>query len=146
LFDDRQPQIVYEPAAYWTPVAALTQPPLFKTLMQTAKAGSIVRLKVQGNAVTIYQSMRRDNPLTYVAGNTRDVRVCLMVGDAPVPCEPESMETGERATASYRQSAVNGVSVPILIYGFGPGEHNLIIENRDTRIMTIDAFRVHPEE
>jgi hypothetical protein len=149
FFDDRQPQIVYEPALNWTAITTTTQPPFFKTMMQTSKPGSIVRLKIEGNAVTIYQAMRAERPATistpFVPSYTRDMRVCLMVGDGPIPCEPEAMEIGERATANYRQSSLTAAGVPILIYGLGPGEHNLIIENRDSRIMTIDAFRVHPE-
>jgi hypothetical protein len=155
FYDDRQPGIVYEPALYWTATTSSRQPPFFKTQMQTGKAGSIVRLKVKGNAITIYQSMKADVAAILNAEGriitpfspsyTRNMRVCLMVGDGPTPCEPEAVEIGERATASYVQSNLAAAGVPILIYGLGPGEHNLIIENRDTRIMTIDAFRVHPE-
>ncbi len=146
LFDDRQSQIVYEPAVNWTALAATTQPPFFKTEMKANNAGSIVRLRVEGNAITIYQTMATDRVVGFavVPSNTRDVRVCLMVGDGPIPCEPEAVEIGERTTTSYRQSNFNGAGIPILIYGLGVGEHNLIIENRDTRAMSIDAFRVHP--
>jgi hypothetical protein len=151
LFDDREPEIAYEPSVNWTAATSTTQPPLFKTEMRGTKAGSIVRLRVDGNAISIYQTMRADamvlqpsGSYLFVPGNTRDMRVCLMVGDGPIPCEPEAMEIGERATASYRQSAMNGAGIPILIYGLGPGEHNIIIENRDMRTMSIDAIRVHP--
>jgi hypothetical protein len=145
--------ISLEPETSWSELVSRTSPPRGPynfTEMNATSAGSVAQVHVEGNAVTLYQ--------TISTRGSRDVRVCMPVTDAVIHCTAEASinasdildQTSLPAyalaveLANFSQNGRPAFFLPVMFYGLGAGEHELIFENRDHgRIFSIDAIEVH---
>ena len=159
FYDSADAPISYEPAAFWNARNFVFPPPsgaFGKSDEITNNAGAIAQMQVNGNAVTLYQ--------TISAVGSRDNRICLLITFATIHCTGASDTSAagivnppldsENEPVAYalavdmanfsQFSAAARFFTPIMFYGLGEGPHQLIIENRDhNRITSIDAIHVH---
>ena len=127
IYDDTQAGILYEPASAWKS-STTTYGPLYgpwnKTEHTATNAGALVQLNVNGNGIILYQTA-----ITY----SRRIRVCLKTS------------LGQECNTFSQYSGRSTHFAPIAFYGFGTGDHQLVIENRDHgRILSVDGVRVLP--
>lgn len=154
FYDSVEAPISYEGAPFWQTMnyaASFPSGAYGRSERMTKYAGAIAQMQVDGNAITLYQTMNTNR--------SRDVRICLLISYATIHCTQSSDTTNLGIThpaspapyalavdmAQFSQSA-GAVSyfTPIMFYGLGEGEHQLIFENRDhNRFMGIDAILVH---
>src|SRR5690606_18184078 len=93
FFDDADAPISYEPATAWsdTTVSRFGPPlgPFNITEHTTSNAGSIAQMQVDGNAVTLFQ--------TLFILNSADVRICLLVTGEVIHCADEASSNAAAA-------------------------------------------------
>lgn len=127
LYDNTNPGLRYEPAPFWTSVTTTTGPvtgPYNKTQHTATNAGAIVQMNVNGNGVILYQT---------ASTGSRYLRVCLRT------------HLGQECTEYSQYAGRATYFSPVAFYGFGTGDHQLVIENRShATIMSVDAVRVIP--
>jgi hypothetical protein len=133
LYDDAVATITYAPEPFWTvtTTAAFGPPrgPYNRTEHTGSNNGTIAQLNVNGNGFILYQTAR--------STSSRTVRVCLIVTSGlPMECSDFS-----------QNSAVARYFTPIAFFGFGGGQHQVILENRQhgtTNNLSVDGVRVLP--
>jgi hypothetical protein len=154
FYDSATAPISYEGAPFWQTLAypyAYPAGAYGRSEQVTKYAGAIAQMEIEGNALTLYQ--------TISTNRSRDVRICLLISLATIHCTQNSDTTTlgiaePPATpapyalavdmANFSQLGALSYFTPIMFYGLGEGEHQLIFENRDhNRFMGIDAILVH---
>ena len=158
FFDDADAAISFEPSIGWTTTtrARFGPPagPFNITEHLASNAGSIAQMRIDGNAVTLFQ--------TLFNRNTADARICVLITGAVIHCADEASTTAAEVenptssaswalaveTANFSQSSRRRVYfAPIMFYGLGSSTadlpHTIIIENRQHgRSLSIDAIQV----
>ncbi len=131
VYDDAVATITFAPEPFWTVVtnASLNPPrgPYSRTEHTATSNGTIAQLNVNGNGFILYQ--------TATTTGSRTVRICLVVPALPTE------------GSDFSQNAATRYFTPIAFLGFGPGAHQVVVENRQhgtTNRMSIDAVRVLP--
>jgi hypothetical protein len=127
---DENLDILYGPEPFWVfSTSARSGPPRgpFNRTEHTAtNAGTLAQVYVDGNALVIYQSG--------TSRNSSYVRVCLVVPGDDMECSEYSQNS--RRAAYF---------TPVVIYGLGDDEHEVVIENRyPGRTFSIDGIGVLP--
>jgi outer membrane biosynthesis protein TonB len=131
LYDDTNATgIRYEPAPLWTSTTALYGPPrgpYLKTETSTLKAGSVMQVYLNGNALVLYQQA--------ASANSRSVRVCVIDSQSKLQC----------STFSQNYARLTYFS-PIVFYGLGSNaDHVVILENLDyNKKFNVDGLQVLP--
>jgi len=156
LYDDTTQSISYEPAPFWIAEESRNGPPrgpFQQTEHTTSNAGSIAQMLVDGNALTIFQ--------TVDGRNTDEARICLIVTGTTIHCTVEASTSAEAIRnpvspppyalavelANFSQRGRRSFFTPILFYGLGETDtgHQIIVENRDhgrAGELSIDAVLV----
>lgn len=158
FYDDSDAALSLEPSTAWSQTATARLGPPFGpfnlTETTTTDAGAIAQMRVDGNAVTLFQ--------TLFIRNTADARVCVLVTDTVIHCTPESSTTASGVenpsgnapwalaveTANFsQQNRRRAFFAPIMFYGLGGSSadlpHTIIIENRQHGYtLSIDAIQV----
>jgi hypothetical protein len=131
LYDDTNTNLVYGPQALWNPVtnAAFGPPrgPYNRTEHKTTNYGAVVQITVNGNGMILYQ--------TAYTTTSRNVRICIVTAQG-LDCSDFSQNVSR---ATY--------FTPIAFFGFGSGNHQIIVENRNqgtTNNLSMDGVRVLP--
>jgi hypothetical protein len=157
FYDSATAPISYEGAPFWQTLAYPYAYPLGaygRSEQVTKYAGAIAQMEIEGNAITLYQTINTNR--------SRDVRICLLISLATIHCTqnsdtttlgiaepPELPDTPAPYAlavdmANFSQNGALSYFTPIMFYGLGEGDHQLIFENRDhNRFMGIDAVLVH---
>lgn len=139
LYDDTESSLLYEAESFWKfTISPTTLGPYNKTEHTATNAGSIMQLRIDGNAFVLYQ--------TASTLNSSDVRVCLLITEATVHCGAygESDDIAALQTSNFSQGLVGlKYFTPVVFYGLGDGTHPIIIENRDHgKKLSIDAIMI----
>jgi hypothetical protein len=127
--------IRYEPAPLWTSTTALYGPPrgpYLKTETSTLKAGSVMQVYLNGNALIVYQQA--------AIGNSRSVRVCVVI---PVT----GGQPNKLLCTTYSQNYARlTYFTPVVFYGLGSNaDHVVILENLDhNKKFNVDGLQVLP--
>lgn len=137
------------PDVLWSAQTTTDRPPsgpFNQTQTVTTNAGAIAQMKISGNALTLFYRMG--------STSSRWANICWITAvDTTIHCTPQAETTnGSVAYSDSRQmsefsqnNATTNVFVPMAFYGFGEGEHEIIIENRDNGSeFNIDALLVQP--
>lgn len=138
LYDDADADILYGPQPFWSDTTNYRMGPprgAWQLTEHTAtNAGSVAQMYITGNALTLYQ--------TADTRNSADVRICLVITDAVIHCSDKGEERRANQTSSFSQNGRRTYFTPIVFYGLGDDEHQVIFENRDHgRSFSIDAIR-----
>jgi hypothetical protein len=153
FYDNPEAPLSYEPFTSWTQTTTVFGPPrgpFGLTEATTTNAGSIVQMRVNGNALTLFQTLD--------IRNTADARICVVVTGVVIHCTLESATTAQDVEnpdslppyalafelANFSQSGRRTYFAPIMFYGLGSNTpHVVIIENRDhTKILSVDGLLV----
>ena len=157
FYDDSNTSINYEPGISWDETTNTRngppRGPFNQTEHTTRNAGAISQMRVEGNAVTLYQTMNNRN--------SSNVRMCVIITGDTIHCTDDANTTAQRVReddlggslpsyalavemANFSQRARRSYFTPILFYGLGAGEHEIIFENRDHgATFSLDALMVH---
>ncbi len=135
LYDDSeltgdQSPVRFAPELFWDATIAKNGPPRGPwqlTESGSSNIGAIMQVFVEGNALTIYQKV--DNR------SSAEVQVCLVI---------ESIEGNLLECTDFSQRGRRTYFTPIMLYGFGSGEHQVIFENLDSGRFNVDALQVIP--
>jgi hypothetical protein len=132
LYDDAAAAITFAPEPFWTVTTnAVYSPPrgpYNRTEHTATNYGSVAQMNVNGNGLILYQTAR--------SVGSRNVRICLVVPGQPNDCSDFSQNS---AAARY--------FTPIAFFGFGPGSHEVIVEQRNhgtSNNLSVDGVRVLP--
>lgn len=128
IYDDSDAGLVYGPFGLWTSVTARYGPsrgPWNMTEHTSIYAGALVQMRVEGNALILYQ--------TASTRNSRKAVFCLTTIEG-------------QQCADFSQAGRTTYFTPIAFYGFGSeATHEIIIENWDYgKSLSIDALQVLP--
>jgi uncharacterized protein (DUF2141 family) len=153
FYDNTEAGLSYEPFTAWANVVARSGPPkgpFNLTEATTTIAGAIVQMQVNGNSVTLFQTLD--------TRNTADARICVVVTGAVIHCSSASATSSQDVQnpddpapyalafelANFSQSGRRSYFAPIMFYGLGSGDtHQIIIENRDhNKTFSVDALLV----
>jgi hypothetical protein len=157
LYDDSEAELSLEPVTSWSTTISRIGPPRGPynfTETTASNAGSIAQMQVDGNSVTLFQ--------TVDTRNTADARICVVVTNTVIHCTPEAATSAVGIQnpdasappyalavelASFSQSGRRAYFTPIMFYGLGISDmtypHRIIIENRNHgRQLSIDAILV----
>jgi hypothetical protein len=130
LYDNTNTGIRYEPSVFWKQVTTTTGPttgPWNRTQTTTKNMGAIVQLNINGNGVIVYQTVGA------ASTTSRNVRVCLVT------------HLGLECTEYSQSPSATRYMSPIAFYGFGSGNHQIILDNRDAaHTFSMDGVRVLP--
>lgn len=137
LYDDADADVLYGPEPLWTTTTYKTGPLKGAWKLSehiTTNAGSIVQMYIEGNALTLYQ--------TVSSKGSKDVRICLIITDDIIHCSIYGEARKTNQLANFSQNGKTTYFTPIVFYGLGDGTHVVIFENREHgRILSIDAIR-----
>ena len=153
FYDDTEAGLSYEPFTAWNQTVLRSGPPKGPynlTETTTTTAGSIVQMQVNGNSVTLFQTLD--------TRNTADARICVIVTGAVIHCTAASATSAQAVQnpddpapyalafelANFSQAGRRTYFAPIMFYGLGSNTpHQIIIENRDhTKTLSVDAILV----
>jgi hypothetical protein len=134
--------IRYEPSVNWLEEESRNQPsrgPLGYTEHVAQYAGSLAQMRINGNSMTIYQTIN--------TRNSEEVRVCVVLSeDGTIHCAPDvndaTPDFNPYLIGRYSQDGRRSYATPVMFYGFGSGSKTVIIENRDDADFSLDAIRV----
>lgn len=146
FYDDKEAGIKFEPASHWSEQIIQINPPYGpynQAESFTTNAGALAQFSVNGNAFTLYQ--------TFDYANSSDVSVCLVDRDTVIHCTELAEGTSDRPysngaqVTNMSQRGVRKPFTPVMFFGLGSGEHDIILENRDhNRRMMLDGISVQP--
>lgn len=127
LYDDDNPNILYSPGPLWTQDPFPGSGFFDDSLSYTFRAGATAQIAMRGNALTLYQ-------FAFASGSD-EVRFCQVLGN--------ETNSGVDCSEFAVRSNVTNYPAAITLYGFGFGEHQIVIENRDNLgFVILDAIQV----
>ncbi|MBZ0296088.1 MAG: S8 family peptidase, partial [Anaerolineae bacterium] len=130
LANNHADAVRFAPVPFWSMSTTKNGPPRgpwLSTQHVASSVGALMQVYLEGNALTIYQAADRKS--------SSWVQVCLVI--------PNTED--ELVCTNYSQnSRKSAYFTPVMIYGLGDGEHEVILENRDTRKFNVDALQVIP--
>ncbi len=124
LVDNTDNRILYAAPTSWQSSSSSSY--YAGTLAYSPNVGSLALLEIEGNAMTIYN--------TVASSSSSLVRVCVVVSTGIQP---------EISCVNLTQnSGTTEFQIPTTLYGLGDGTHQIIIENQNyNKNLTIDAIR-----